>query len=260
MTLFYSLIFLLAAFLIGSHSIKPIKILMSIFPIGGNAYWFVTNYLVLYIFIDYINCFLRQLTQKGYLRFLTICFVLWSIIPTLTIKANYGFSNLGWFIFMYSIGAYLKIFNIKFKTLNCIYLLLTFIIIQLGIIYTFILLGSKTIPTYFFNINNIYQFIIAFSFFNIFNNLTINKNTLINKIASSVFAIYIIHDNLFVRPYLWHNILHIEKILYLNNYVLITFFTVFCVFCFCIIIDKICYMIYNPIILFVTKIIDKYCK
>ncbi len=260
MTLFYSYTFLLMSIIVGSHDVKPILIIRSLFPIGGSAYWFITTYLVLYIFINYINSFLKHLSQDSYKKFILICFTLWSLIPTLTIKANYGFSNLTWFIFVYSVGAYFKIYNIKFKFVNCLYLLFSIITIQLTIIYIFLLYVSINIPSYFFNINNIYQFIMAVAIFNIFGNLELNHNILINKIASSVFAVYLIHDNMFLRPYLWHNILHIENILYLNNYLLITVITVVSIFCLCILADKICIQIYTPIINLLVNFTQKYTK
>lgn len=260
MTIFYSLMFLCLSFVIGCHSVKTISIIQSIFPIGGNAYWFITNYLVLFIFLDYINCFLKQLSKNDYQKLLLICFVLWSIIPTITIKANYGFSLLNWFLFVYSIGAYLKIYNIRIKLSYCIYMIFILVFIQSVIIYIILQANSCNILSTFFNINNLYQFLMAFLIFNIFSDIKLKQNLIINNISSSVFAVYLIHDNIFVRPYLWHNILHIDHIFYLKSYVFSTILIVISIFCFCVLADKIFCKIYKPITIFIINLLDKYYK
>ena len=91
MTLFYSLLFLIGAAIVGNHHISGEIFNKSVFIIGGNAYWFITAYLVIYLFMNYINKLLKALNQREYLIMLIIALLIWCLIPTYT-RACYAFS------------------------------------------------------------------------------------------------------------------------------------------------------------------------
>ena len=40
-----------------------------------------------------------------------------------------------------------------------------------------------------------------------FSKLKINQNRLINIISSATFGVYLIHDDIYIRPFLWKNII-----------------------------------------------------
>lgn len=79
-TLFYIIIIYLIGLKLGLiTNLNNIGLInrLSINAIG--EYWFITNYLILYIFSDYINKFLYSLTKPQLEKFLIICFIIFSI-------------------------------------------------------------------------------------------------------------------------------------------------------------------------------------
>lgn len=233
-TLIYSLILLVISYLYGEHYV-PSKILnSSLFPFGGNAYWFISTYLMLYIFIPFLNKFILTSKKTMLNSFIIITTILWMIIPTFA-HANYSFSNLAWFIYLYFIGAsirlrtYASIFSNKklFKKLSA------FSIIIL-IINSFIRCLCDEVNLWntfkLASMNSVFIVSIAVYIFHYFKDLQIGCNKFINFISASVLGVYLLHDNNIVRPFLWRVIFHpcdvMDKsymILYLIGVVLIIF-------------------------------------
>ena len=256
-TLFYSLLFLMLAYIFAKQQISQITINSSLFPFGGNAYWFITTYLMLYILIPFINNFIHK-TKKSMLNSLMIITtILWIIIPTFT-NANYCFSNLVWFIYLYLVGASIKlksfagIFNNK-NFIKKIFLLSCTILVS----YVFIkcvnnqinLVNMEKIS----RMQSLYIFSVAIYLFHFFKDLTITNSMLINQVSSSVLGVYLIHDNFIVRPFIWLLLFHpytmIDK-----SYMILHLFTVtLIVFIFCVVIDKFKILIFNKIASLLNK-------
>jgi len=211
-TFIYSILLLIIAYIYGEHHV-PSKILnSSLFPFGGNAYWFITTYLMLYVLIPYLNKFILT-TKKSMLNsFLIVTTCLWAIIPTFT-TANYCFSALAWFIYLYFIGASIRlksfgnIFNNKelFKKLfiiSCIVL----------VSYAFLKCAKSEVDLWkmvkIAQMQSICIVSIAIYLFHYFKDLKIKHNNFINLISTSVLGIYLFHDNNLVRPFLWQKIIH----------------------------------------------------
>ena len=97
------------------------------------------------------------------------------------------------------------------------------------------------------NLESPLMIIIALYLFNYFKSLNINYNKVINYIAGSVFGIYLIHENIFVRPYIWQRLV---KYLDVNSWFYIFKFLIICVLVFlsCLVLDIIIkFIIEKPI-------------
>lgn len=101
--------------------------------------------------------------------------------------------------------------------------------------------------TKFFGDNNICVVVFAVSFFMFFNHISLRPNRLINLVASSTFGIYLIHDNPFVRKFIWFDLLHFEKLATTNliNFVVIDLITVLIIFGICSTIEIIRNKLFN---------------
>lgn len=232
----------------------------SVLPITYNAYWFVTVYIVMYILSPYINSFINSLDKESLLKFILICMFLWCIIPTFLVKSP-AFSNLAWFITLYSIASYCRLYpnkyTLKYK-LNLYLSLLMYFTTILSVV-IFDLIGIKVslfdkYATYFMGGNKIPIAICSISLFLTFKNLNIRSNKFINTVASTTFGIYLIHENIYVRPFLWQNILKNNE--YFNSKYLIfhAIISIFLVFIICSIID---YLRMKLIEIPLLKLIDK---
>tara|TARA_R110000744_G_scaffold109639_1_gene207136 strand:- start:882 stop:1898 length:1017 start_codon:yes stop_codon:yes gene_type:complete len=214
-TWFYSVLF----FFINQYfQIVPVGgliILKSFLPIIFNSYWFITSFVVLFLLIPYLNILINNLDQKQYLVLLMSLIVLNVLIPI-----NLGFGSVDWFIFLYVLGGYISLYPKLFSKNGLVYLNV-FFISYFGIFVTIIILDYLrfTSPLYFISENSPFILICSISLFSFFKNVTIKNSSVINTMASSVFGIYLIHDNIILRSYIWENVFKNRE--YLNSEYLI---------------------------------------
>lgn len=206
-----------------------------------GEYWFITNYVILFLLIPYINKLLQSLTEKEFISLLLLLFVLFYFFPTFT---NYDLTNLVYVLFGYIIGYFLNIYTdnkylkkINFKVLLLVsWLFVIFITIVLNLLsYKIPMISSFT--SYFYGISKIPVIFISISLFMIFKNLKINNNKIINYISGSTLAVYLISDNKYIRQLLWLNIF---KQLVISNPIIFIAYSLSCVllvYVICTIID-----------------------
>lgn len=247
-------IFILNVF-IGIVEINFKLLIQSMFPIIFSLYWFMTAYVLLYMFSPFLNEFIKKVKKEQLLKLIFVLVLVRIIIPTIT-TSELGLSNLSWFITLYLISAYLKK-NITFfdnkKTNRKIFIFnLTFIILSIIVITFF----SNKVPilkgheNYFSMMNKIPLVLCSISLFSIFKSIEI-KNKVINNIAKNTLGVYLIHENIIIRKFIWENFLT-KNIS--NSLLLIIYITTYCLCLFiaCILIDK--------IINFIVEIIYKLLK
>lgn len=199
-----------------SFDIKTI--VKSILPVTYSGYSFVTAYVMLMLISPFINKFISKISKEEYLRLLVLLLVCWCIIPTF-INGDLSFSYFGWFVTLYLIGGYIRNFveinsmkkkNITIVMVATVFILLASIIIfnYLGIRYGIEKFASNA--RYFSDMNMLPVVVIAICMLL----LSLNNNwhsKIINKISSTTFGIYLIHDNPILRSIIWNDIFHVER-------------------------------------------------
>jgi len=262
--LFYNLISVFISYKLGT--ITTLTELSYIFPIMTNVYWFITAYLLIYILSPYFNKLISILTKKEYQKFLLTTLLIWCIIPTI-----YGFfynsseellfyNRLIWLIIMYFVGAYIRIYNIKFlnsKKRSLLTSSLTFLLMIISIIILYIFKSTftrigTTETAYFWTPNNILMFVLSIATFMFFTKLKIKNNILINSLSSTTLGIYLLHDGQ-ISPYMWKNIYKSEINIYNNYWFIHVLITTILIFIIGFIIDTIRQFIEKHLI---KKIID----
>ncbi len=239
---FYSIVIYLILTITGMiKNISPIKSILTIFY--GN--WFCIYYIILYIFIPYLNHLINTLTKEKLKKLILTILILVSIVPTFI--DVWGFSGHDIFILSYLIGAYIKKYMnkpIETKKIKAILIytitLLTICIISIytiGIRYK-ILPFTKDLPQkYICSNNSIFVIIIAICIFLLFKNKKIKYNKYINKISTTSLGIYLIHDNYLLKDIIWNKITPISLYItkwYFPFYAIIKILTIF-VICFIIV-------------------------
>ena len=224
----------------------------------------VKFYIILYLLIPYLNIFIKKASKEQLQKVIILLLIIFSIIPTITHNAwELTFHNI--FILDYIIGAYIRLYPIKKlknNKLNIIALLLI-TILSLVLSVACMLLSKKLDIYILFKIPGVLinsttspvQILIAIFIFHIFKNIKI-KSKLINYIASSVLGVYLIHDNAFVRNWIWKVFLPNVNFLSLNTllYILFIFAKVAIVFLVSVTIDKIRIILFQRL---ENKISDK---
>lgn len=241
--LFYS-IAVCALFLIMGEPISTGQLIYSILPIHKSGYWFITTYLGLILLSPILNQALLSFSKKQVQTTIGLLLMLAFWI--------YPSSLLIWFILLYAIAAYIRLFiansaklaKLSISTVLATLAILTIVCCSLPIInehlhpdhriyshltnrLNYIILGK----------NSLYILIMSIATFIFFLHLKIRYNKWINIIAASTLGVYLIHDNYLVRPYLWHEILHTRDTLGSPYFFLYCFGSVSGVYIICTIID-----------------------
>lgn len=258
----YSLLMLSIVLLFTQEKISTTDIIKSFLPIfWGN--WYIINYIVLFLFLPYINEILLNLNKDLYKNLIITTLIVWSLIPSLSNFA-WNFSGIDFFLFVYIIGAYIKLhysdtknksYYLKMFTFTIILILLTIIISDFLGIY----LNSDKIFNFYqsyYQLNSFLPLISAIYLFLFFKNLDF-QSKIINYLSSSVLSVYLIHDNNVFRNVLWNsffpNLDYVNTNLFIPHFILKVLF----VFFICVFVDKVfSYTLEKPLNNIVNKIID----
>lgn len=230
-TVFYGVIiyFIVIATKLYDLNIESLKIFIK----SITDSWFITTYIILYLLIPFINKLVKILSKKNFeilLLVITFFFSIWpSIWTSITVDdGGYGIIN---FIFMYLIGTYIKLYKDDIKGIKKF----IFIYVITTIITTIV--GQFAVRA--FNYNFIINIIGAIALFEIFKNINIKNNKIINKLASYTFAVYIIHTNPFILSDLFKLVFKTENF---ANSILLPIhlvLTTLCIYMGCVIIETI---------------------
>lgn len=257
--IFYSIVISGIMLLLGFEALNTRYLLRAFFPVITCRHNYITTFIILYFFIPYLNKLLRNLSKEEMRRLLFLCTIVFSVLPTIVelteLWTNNVYSYLGWMMYVYSIGAYLQLYD-EWKDfpwkLICIFSLILLIWI------TVVIEPAGMLDREFAGkIYNIIMLIAGVSLFACFAACEIPYNRIINGIASSSFAVLLIHDDPLVRNVIWTRIFDNASYaessnlwLYMIICVLITYFG-------CIIIDKVYkYFINRPIEKAIIRIVS----
>lgn len=188
-------------------------LLKSFLPISFNAYWFATDYLVLYLISPFLSWFVKNAGEKQSKRLVLILLVIWCIIPTFLVnREGWAYSDLGWFILMYLTGAHLSLYGKKYiqKSAKCILLGS----LTVAVVWTIAVLADVSgmkfssvlrFSTYFMNMTSVFMYFGSVFLFLGFAGMEISRTfqRAVNLIASGAFGVYLFHENEYVRPFLW---------------------------------------------------------
>ena len=204
---FYCLIAVLLCFFVFHQSVTTDNILGIIFPITKTQYWFVSSYLLLYILSPYLNRLLDKLERfefVGFLVTLTFSVCYWGGVMK---GPNSGNRSILLFVFLYSIGRFIKLYYPKAESISLYFKKPWVIYIVVMILFFLVETCSPTMIARGINwivypYNSIVLIFFAILFFYSFKSINI-QNERINYIAKSTFAIYLIHGQSIVSSHRW---------------------------------------------------------
>lgn len=204
----YAVLFLIVGIIL-KVNIEIVDIIKSVFPVIYSLYWFITGYIILYMIYPFLNIFLKGLSKEKIKLLIGICIVLYSCINVF-LGATLFFSSIIWFVILYIFTYYLKMYidlnKINHKKIIVISILMYFVLYLVVVIFD--ILGSKYSifrihMLYFARENSIFSIIIAFGLFLYFVKRSKYSSKIINYISSGTLGVYLIHENVFVRPLLY---------------------------------------------------------
>ena len=208
---FYSVIFFLA-YTVWNRELHSGLALRAVLPIISNQYWFFSKYIVLCLLSPFINKLIENITREMHFKLIILLLILWSIIPSVIpefIKYNLNVDTMGIFILLYTIGAYLRLYpdcKVCHKKISWI-ILLSSVAIMLVYKYFVCFYDIGMIRLDCFSNASVISIGFAVGAFCIFNGINLKTNKFINEISLCMFGIYLIHDNDYIRPFLWNYII-----------------------------------------------------
>lgn len=250
--LVFSILCYCISVLSGVQSFSLKTLLLDGFLFGQNCYWFVQSYLLLYILSPILNTFCQHSDRKQFrnllfLYFLIIILCSWfTLIFSNEIKAGLSFC---FFVGLYLLSRYVKIYNPKITNYSFKVYILLFFIISTFITAIAIFTKGGTI-----GMCNVFTYTSPFIIINslilllAFSKIHIKSSVTINFIASSSFAVYLLHEHISVCKPLYRSTI---RQLYYNTenhfvgWMYILLFMI-CVYMAAILIDKIRIFIYKP--------------
>ncbi len=273
-TFFYSVIVTVIFYFFNLYGYRTAgfkEIIVSLFPILINEYWYVTCYVFLFFLIPYLNYLLHKLDKKNVKNLLIILFILLSLLPNVFFQVDFfrvlnGYSPV-WLVYCYLLGGYIGKYGLKIKSLyKCLFyfficIVCAFLLNIIVRIVTFKVYGQVFHDSWF--INYISPFILIGSILSVFIFSKINFNNFkftkfIPFLSTCSFAVYVIHTNYLVYNFFIKNIM-LFSIKHNIVYILISFFAIlFIVYFVCSIIEYFRIKIFELLkINFLIKLIGK---
>ncbi|MCR5255636.1 MAG: acyltransferase [Acetatifactor sp.] len=222
--LFYSIgcfVVLVGANAVNSSWTDTYTLLRSVLPIHMDMYWFVTDYVIVYMLFPFLQKSIQSISRRKFEVLLAIMLlfncVIKSLAPALLTVDGLGY-NIAWFLNVFLVGAYIKRFglsrSVKPFVFFCIYLLgclMTFAE-RFALEYVYVKTGRlHDLMNVSYDYNHIFPFIASVALFLFVISLK-EKNNLVSKIGLALspmsFGVYLLHEHMLVR-YAWVEWLHV---------------------------------------------------
>ena len=178
-TIFYGI-----AFLILNGTLTVRNLIYSIVPFFKGEAWFVETYIILLLFIPFLNKIINNISKRGMAYCIVIQLVLFSLWPTFlpsapVLDGGYGITN---FILLYFIGAFIGKYNIKVNKWILIF----------AEIMCVILMSRNNV---WWSYCSLFCISSATAIFLLFSDVKSFTNKIINYISGYCFSVYIIHSD-----------------------------------------------------------------
>ena len=221
--LFYSVVLTVIFLILGpkycmyGNSVMPTVSMIGkgLFPITGQVWYFLSNYLFLCILSPFINLCVQKITKKEYallLGVLTFIISIWMNIYSITPFKKWvllfgygdmtGGKNIFFFVYLYLIGGFIGRFQKKRERPNFLYLLLAGASLIINyLLYTRLnkSIGYREIAM---NYTNLFVIIFAAAMLLFFKDLRFSSKA-VNVIASTTIGAYAVPEFYFVRNIVW---------------------------------------------------------
>ena len=219
---FYSVLFAIIANFILIPEANPWReVLDSFTPIRSNVYWFVSLYMGILLLAPFLSKTVSSLTKSQYKKFLCVL-----VLLGCSTNLNFPWGNamsvgrgysLIWFIVLFFVGGYLRRFDTNIRSSKIIFCFLMLSVAVWGYDVSKALIRHfvfhQEIYNHLFSYNGL-SFILSVLLFVWFKSLKIKKNILTKLLiwlAPYTFGVYLIHDSLRIRDYLWCNIVDVKS-------------------------------------------------
>lgn len=197
------------------------QLLMCALPFTTEHYWFIDVYLILSLLTPFINKVIADVDQKGFKNILLVSLIVFSILPSFMPFASEIFSlnggaNIVWFVILYLIGGYLRLYNpferVSSKKLILGFTGLSFITFTVKLaaqmMAAFLFAGKHIGGGLLYHHNSITIIAAAVLLFVVMQRLNMGDITgrKISAVAACTFGVYLGHDHELFRMNFWQSL------------------------------------------------------
>ena len=240
---FYRFVIYAVFVMVGMRSISIKSILLMLLPFTSIKDGFTSCFMAFYLFIPFLNIAIHAMSrrQHGLLigLFLLIYTVL-AVFPNIDVLFNY----VTWFIVLYFIGSYLRLYDVKWINIHTGRKLLMLIAASVASIVLFAIYAGKSgmsghAAFYLLSDSNKpLALLVAVFTFSFFRQLKLGYHKWINTIASTTFGVFLIHANSdTMRTWLWSDTLKNASMYSSQWWFAHALLSVLAVFCVCSFLD-----------------------
>ncbi len=210
----YKILFYLIFLLTGYTEFSFKSLITSILPFTQLATNFTGCYIIFFLFIPFLNILIHGMNHKQHLTLMGLCILIFTILPTFFF-IDVMFSYVSWFMVIYLIGAYIRLYPNKWFNNKKICGITTIVCLVLS--WCSVVAGAwisdrfeKNLWYYFVaDSNKILAVLTAICAFCFFKNLKMGYSKTVNTIAASAFGVFLIHANSeTMRQWLWKDTLN----------------------------------------------------
>ena len=212
---FYSILFFVINLFLHILPLNRGLIVSSIFPFSYETYWFVTAYVIIYLFSPYLNQYLLSINKMQFRKFLFLLVLISIIIPTFLPRSI----QMTWPLFacftFYITGAYIRLFvsddliiKKRGKILSILMILFcAFTVVGFNLIGKAMKIDVISTNATYFTLNNssLALYLLSAGLLLWFRGMNMGSHRSINLIAGATFGVYLIHENPIVSHWLWNN-------------------------------------------------------
>ncbi|MGO4937784.1 acyltransferase [Fundicoccus sp. Sow4_H7] len=187
------------------------RIYQMIFPFP-DYYWFPTNYILLLLLAPVLNYYVKHVTEQALRYLLIFLSVIWIIVPSLELT-GIAYSDLSWFIYLYLLVAYIKLYPNKVlsskkfaKRLFAVSMTLTVASILYYNALGLIMPDKLAYGTFYLGSNKILTVGSSVGLWLWFKNRKPFSNHQINITAQAMFGVYLIHEQPLMRHVIWYRV------------------------------------------------------
>lgn len=203
----YGIVLFCILCLSGYTSFTLKRLVIACFPIYAVKQDFTSAFLLVYLFIPFLNVFINSINKKMHLYIIGLMLLIYTVMPMMLFPVSYNYVS--WFIALYLISSYIRFYGLPYNDSAKKWGLITLTIYLVSILSIVSPLIVNRQCTYFFvsDSNHIFALLLSVSSFMFFKNIQIRHNRVINTIASTTFGIFLIHTHSNgMRVLIWNRI------------------------------------------------------
>ena len=235
----YKVLIFILFWISGYETLNMQSLIRLTLPVSSVADNFTGCFILFWLTIPFLNILIKNMSQKQHLYLLVLSLIIYVVLPLLPfnrVVMNY----VTWFIVLYFISSYIRLYNIKLFS-NRTWGGLTLLLIVLSMSSVIACLKLDLNPYWFVSDSNaILAVLVGISSFMFFKDVRISYSKFINTLGASTFGVLLIHANSdAMRTWLWRDTLN--NIGWFNNDVLVviahSIISVLLIYSICTLID-----------------------